>query len=65
MPRLAAAFANHEIGYEAARLVASVATPDTVEAWVARARERTVRHLREDKFSGVHRRGHGLTRTRS
>jgi hypothetical protein len=48
MPRLAQAMASREIGHEAARLVVSVATPDTVEGWIARARERTVRHLREE-----------------
>jgi hypothetical protein len=37
-----------ELGYEAARLVAGVATLATVQAWVERAKERTLRHLRED-----------------
>jgi hypothetical protein len=37
-----------ELGYEAARLVASVASPETADAWVERARERTVKHLREE-----------------
>ncbi len=37
-----------ELGYEAARLVAEVATGATVEAWVTRASERTLRHLREE-----------------
>ena len=37
-----------ELGYEAARLVASVASRETVESWVERARERTVKHLREE-----------------
>jgi hypothetical protein len=45
---LADALDRGELGYEAARLVASVATRATVEAWVERARERTLRHLRED-----------------
>jgi hypothetical protein len=45
---LAAALGGGELGYEAARLVASVATGKTEEAWVARARERTLRHLREE-----------------
>ncbi|MDQ2645943.1 MAG: HNH endonuclease [Myxococcota bacterium] len=36
------------LGYEAARLVAEVATGTTVEGWVARASERTLRHLREE-----------------
>jgi hypothetical protein len=45
---LAAALERGELGYEAARLVASVATRKTEEAWVARAKERTLRHLREE-----------------
>ena len=48
LPRLALAIEARELGYEAARLVAVVAVPETEEAWVARARERTVRHLREE-----------------
>jgi hypothetical protein len=45
---LADALARGELGYEAARLVAEVATSATVEAWVTRATERTLRHLREE-----------------
>ena len=45
---LADALERGELGYEAARLVAEVATPATVEAWVTRAAERTLRHLREE-----------------
>jgi hypothetical protein len=45
---LATAVERGELGYEAARLVAQVATGATVEAWVTRATERTVRHLREE-----------------
>ena len=48
LPLLAGAFENHELGYEAARLAAVVAEPGTEAAWVARARERTVKHLREE-----------------
>ena len=48
MPRLAAAIAGREVGYEAARLVAAAAAAETVEAWIARARERTVKFLREE-----------------
>ncbi len=48
MPAIAAALSGGIIGYEAAYLVSRVATPVTVEAWVARARERTVKHLREE-----------------
>jgi hypothetical protein len=45
---LAGALERGELGYEAARLVAGVATPRTVKTWVARAKERTLRHLREE-----------------
>jgi hypothetical protein len=45
---LADALDRGELGYEAARLVAGVATRATVRDWVERARERTVRHLREE-----------------
>ncbi len=45
---LDAALARGELGYEAARLVAEVATRATVEAWVTRAKERTLKHLREE-----------------
>jgi hypothetical protein len=45
---LADALERGELGYEAARLVAEVATSATVEAWVTRATERTLRHLREE-----------------
>jgi hypothetical protein len=45
---LADALDRGELGYEAARLVARVATRATVEAWVTRATERTLRHLREE-----------------
>jgi hypothetical protein len=45
---LADALQRGELGYEAARLVAEVATNATLEAWVTRATERTLRHLREE-----------------
>ncbi len=45
---LADALERGELGYEAARLVARVATRATVEPWVTRATERTLRHLREE-----------------
>jgi hypothetical protein len=48
LPRLHDAVNAQELGYEAARLVASVASSETVESWVDRARERTVKHLREE-----------------
>jgi hypothetical protein len=45
---LANALERGELGFEAARLVARVATCDTERAWVARAKQRTLRHLREE-----------------
>jgi hypothetical protein len=45
---LADALERGELGYEAARLVAQVATSATVESWTIRATERTLRHLREE-----------------
>jgi hypothetical protein len=48
LPGLAAAVAQGRLGYEAARLVADVATPETAAAWVDRAESRTVKCLREE-----------------
>jgi hypothetical protein len=48
LPQLAQAIERHELGFEAARVVARVATAHTVNEWLARARERTVRHLRDE-----------------
>jgi hypothetical protein len=48
LPALVRAIQERDIGYEAARLVASVATSDTVGEWILRAKERTVRHLRQE-----------------
>jgi hypothetical protein len=48
LPRLRQAMDARALGYEAARLVAAVAAAETMEAWVERARERTVKHLREE-----------------
>ena len=48
LPHIRAAFRERHIGYEAARLVARIATPETDERWAIRAAERTVVHLRED-----------------
>jgi hypothetical protein len=48
MPEIGAAIRAGELGYEAAMLVGRVATPDTAPAWVTRARERTLVHLREE-----------------
>jgi hypothetical protein len=48
LPQLREAVNARALGYETARLVAAVASPETVEAWMERARERTVKHLREE-----------------
>jgi hypothetical protein len=48
VPRLATAIAERELGYEAARLVATVATAETADQWIVRARARTVKLLREE-----------------
>ena len=48
LPVLREALLAGKIGFEAARQVARVATPETAEAWVARAQRRTVKHLREE-----------------
>jgi len=36
------------IGFEAAQLIARIATPDTERAWLTRATRRTFKHLREE-----------------
>jgi hypothetical protein len=48
LPDLDRAVSERRLGYEAARLVSGVATPDTVRAWVERAERRTVKLLREE-----------------
>jgi hypothetical protein len=48
LPWLREAVDVRALGYEAARLVAKVASRETAPAWVARAGERTVKHLREE-----------------
>jgi hypothetical protein len=48
LPRLSAALGSGQIGVEAAVQLARVATPDTEAAWVERARQRTIKHLREE-----------------
>jgi len=45
---LAEAVRRGEIGYEAAQLVGRVVRGGTVAQWMERARERTVKHLREE-----------------
>jgi hypothetical protein len=48
MPSVAAALERREIGFEAALLVTRIATEETVDAWLARAAERTVKLLRQE-----------------
>ncbi len=48
LPQLVAALEAGVLGYEATLLVGRVATPDTVDAWVVRAKRRTLKHLREE-----------------
>jgi hypothetical protein len=48
LPNLSRAYRERHIGYEAARLVARVAKPDTDAAWTERAVHRTLVHLNED-----------------
>jgi hypothetical protein len=48
LPRVAAALGAGQIGVEAALQVARVATSRTEVAWVERARQRTIKHLREE-----------------
>ena len=46
--RVRGALGAGEIGYEAALLISRVATAETADAWVGRARARTVKHLGEE-----------------
>ena len=48
LPALAEAVSTMSIGFEAAGLVARVATPRTERAWIDRARVRMYKHLREE-----------------
>lgn len=48
LPSLKRTLCEGHIGYEAARLVAGVATPETDGAWAERARRRTLVHLKEE-----------------
>jgi hypothetical protein len=48
LPEVAEALDGGRIGFEAASLVARVATPRTASAWIERATERTFKHLREE-----------------
>lgn len=48
LPHLAHALDAGQLGSVAASLIARVATPKTERRWVERARQRTVKHLREE-----------------
>src|SRR5690606_28650142 len=48
LPRLGAAAVRGTIGVSAALLLTRVATEKTAAAWVERARQRTLKHLREE-----------------
>jgi HNH endonuclease len=48
LPRVAEALGSGQLGVEAAMQVVRVATPATAAAWVAQARRRTIKHLREE-----------------
>jgi hypothetical protein len=48
LPAVAKALGGAQIGVEAASQLARVATPRTQAAWVERARQRTIKHLREE-----------------
>jgi hypothetical protein len=48
VPELATALASGRVGYEAAYLLSRVVTAKTVEEWIRRAEQRTVKHLREE-----------------
>jgi hypothetical protein len=48
LPELGAALQDGRIGTVGATLIGRVADAETVAAWVARAAERTVKHLREE-----------------
>jgi hypothetical protein len=48
LPGVAAALAVAHIGVEAALQLVRIATAATEEAWIARARHRTIKHLREE-----------------
>jgi hypothetical protein len=52
LPHVAEALGTGQIGVEAAVQLVRVATPDTEIAWVDRARQRTIKHLREEVAAG-------------
>jgi hypothetical protein len=48
LDRVADALQQGHIGFEAAQLIARIATPETERAWLTRATRRTFKHLREE-----------------
>ena len=48
LDHLADALQQGQIGFEAAQLIARIATPTTERAWLTRATRRTFKHLREE-----------------
>jgi hypothetical protein len=48
LPRVAEALGAGQLGVEAAVQIARVAAPNTEVAWVERAQQRTIKHLREE-----------------
>jgi len=48
LPHIARALGRAEVGVEAALQLGRIATPQTELAWLERARQRTVKHLREE-----------------
>jgi len=53
LPRVADALGAGQIGVEAAAQIVRVATPSTEAAWVERAQQRTIKHLREEVGAGL------------
>ncbi len=53
LPRVAEALGSGQLGVEAALQVVRVATAGTQGAWVARARQRTIKHLREEVVAAL------------
>jgi len=48
LPLIAHALGSGQLGIEAALQLVRIATPQSEAAWVARARQRTIKHLREE-----------------
>ncbi len=48
LPRIALALSSAQIGVEAALQIVRIATPSTERAWVERAEQRTIKHLKEE-----------------